>query len=179
MVCSTLCIHFISNKDLTLQFVSISSNNCISFKPFSFGLLEYLICASLILSNSSLRSGENICLVSLSICIPLHQENFRFSRLSDKLDILYSFLWQLNGSESLFTAIYFIKDKTHSAFVWFLVKKNLPQGAKGKQGNSNQDVYTNIWRQLGSFPSLSPIRRQFKGLHFAKDIFFLLWMVFV
>lgn len=117
MVCSTLCIHFISNKDLTLQFVSISSNNCISFKPFSFGLLEYLICASLILSNSSLRSGENICLVSLSICIPLHQENFRFSRLSDKLDILYSFLWQLNGSESLFTAIYFIKDKTHSAFV--------------------------------------------------------------
>lgn len=112
---------FISNKDLTLQFVSISSNNCISFKPFSFGLLEYLICASLILSNSSLRSGENICLVSLSICIPLHQENFRFSRLSDKLDILYSFLWQLNGSESLFTAIYFIKDKTHSAFVWFLV----------------------------------------------------------
>lgn len=96
--------------------------------------------------------GENICLVSLSICIPLHQENFRFSRLSDKLDILYSFLWQLNGSESLFTAIYFIKDKTHSAFVWFLVKKNLPQGAKGKQGNSNQDVYTNIWRQLGSFP---------------------------
>lgn len=58
MVCSTLCIHFISNKDLTLQFVSISSNNCISFKPFSFGLLEYLICASLILSNSSLRSGK-------------------------------------------------------------------------------------------------------------------------
>lgn len=75
-----------------------------------------------------------------------------FSRLSDKLDILYSFLWQLNGSESLFTAIYFIKDKTHSAFVWFLVKKKLPQGAKGKQGNSNRDVYTNIWRQLGSFP---------------------------
>lgn len=36
-------------------------------------------------------------------------------------------------------------------FVWFLVKKNLPQGAKGKQGNSNRDVYTNIWRQLGSF----------------------------
>lgn len=147
MVCSTLCIHFISNKDLTLQFVSISSNNCISFKPFSFGLLEYLICASLILSNSSLRSGENICLVSLSICIPLHQENFKFSRLSDKLDILYSFLWQLNGSESLFTAIYFIKDKTHSAFEFFS-----PQGTKRKQGNSNQDVYTNIWRQLGSFP---------------------------
>lgn len=143
MVCSTLCIHFISNKDLTLQFVSISSNNCISFKPFSFGLLEYLICASLILSNSSLRSGgENICLVSLSICIPLHQENFRFSRLSDKLDILYSFLWQLNGSESLFTAIYFIKDKTHSAFVWFLVKKNCHKALK-----ANKETQTEMFIQ--------------------------------
>lgn len=109
--------------------------------------------------------------MSLSICIPLHQENFRFSRLSDKLDILYSFLWQLNGSESLFTAIYLSKIKHILLlfdFWYFFCHKAL----KGKQGNRNQNVYTNIWRQLGSFPPLSPIRRQFKGLHFCKRLFF-------
>lgn len=142
MVCSTFCIHFISNKDLTLQFVSISSNNCISFKPFSFGLLEYLICASLILSNSSLRSGK--IFVSCPCLFVFHyiKRTSDFSRLSDKLDILYSFLWQLNGSESLFTAIYFIKDKTHSAFVWFLVKKICHKALK-----ANKETQTEMFIQ--------------------------------
>ena len=89
MICSALCIHIISNKDLTLQFVRVSSNNCISFQAFSFGLLKYLYRHKLEAFQWFREIGETICLMSLSICNPLHQENFRFWRLSVKLDILY------------------------------------------------------------------------------------------
>lgn len=142
MVCSTLCIHFISNKDLTLQFVSISSNNCISFKPFSFALLEYLICASLILSNSSLRSGK--IFVSCPCLFVFHYikrtSDFRGYQINWTYYIASYGSWM--GWNRFFTAIYFIKDKTHSAFVWFLVKKNCHKALK-----ANKETQTEMFIQ--------------------------------
>lgn len=166
---------YISNKDLTLQFVSISSNNCISFRPFSFALLEYLICASLILSNSSLRSGK--IFVSCPCLFVFHY----IKRTSDFRGYLINWTYYIASygswmGRNRFSLLFILSKIKHILllfdFWYFFCHKAL----KGKQGNRNQDVYTNIWRQLGSFPPLSPIRRQFKGLHFAKDFFFL-WMV--
>lgn len=165
---------YISNKDLTLQFVSISSNNCISFKPFSFALLEYLICASLILSNSSLRSGK--IFVSCPCLFVFHY----IKRTSDFRGYLINWTYYIASygswmGRNRFSLLFILSKIKHILllfdFWYFFCHKAL----KGKQGNRNQNVYTNIWRQLGSFPPLSPIRRQFKGLHFAKDFFFSEW----
>lgn len=42
------------------------------------------------------------------------------------------------GRNRFFTAIYFIKDKTHSAFVWFLVKKICHKALKANKENQTE-----------------------------------------